>query len=214
MKKESREESVKNQVTKIESVFPGRFDVQLSSLAIELSERRTPVDFLSYHIHNLIIIPPHIISTKEFFEATDLGRKEANTWFLDEKKMYDIIKVPEVPYFIVNLNISNVFASDDKGRHLMGPNQDIKFLTLHEVAVLLFQYPELLSGNIQGAQALASRYQQSSERGYHDDDATLELYKKGIVGSAFLKLAREQHHYWDHTRIIPLGSYRHEIGGL
>ncbi len=187
--------SIKSQLAKFKSIFP---EIPFSGL--ENSRRR----FANVHdneIEHVLILPPALLSTKAIFAEIDLGRKNDNTWFLDITKIHDI--GDEAPshdnmYFLELIDVTNTSLSPAM---TSGVENDQYPLTLHECVTLLFQFPELLTENILGVQAYGSRF------GATDD--TLELYKKGNAGNAFLKLAREAVQYEEDTKLIPTAVSRH-----
>lgn len=164
---------------------------------------------LAGETQGLVVISHKLISTKALFTKIDLGRKEDNTWFLDMHKMYDVplkhVVCPPVPhlYFLESVDTTNTSLSEEitERNDPYYKNENGPYpLTLHECASLLFQFPELLTDPINGVQAYGSRF---------GKDDTLELYKKGNAGNAFLKLAREEKRYEEKSKLIPTTVARH-----
>jgi hypothetical protein len=151
----------------------------------------------------LVVVPSNIITTEELFAEIDLGCMQKNTWFIDSKHMYDIVRdIPNTPYVLPNVNIeSSVLVPNNYSYYdFNGPRP----LTFHEVATLAFHFPDILSEKISGMQAYGSRFANSKGPARNaDTDDTLEIYRKGNPGNGFLKLAREHHRYHEDTKIIP-----------
>lgn len=152
----------------------------------------------------LVVVPSNIIPTEEIFAKIDLGCMQKNTWFLDSKHMYDIVRdIPHTPYLLPNVSIgSSVLVPNNYTSYdFNGPRP----LTFHEIVTLAFQVPSIIfNERIIGIQAYGSRFANSKGPARNPDrDDTLEIYRKGNHMNGFLKLAREYHRYHEDTKIIP-----------
>lgn len=177
---------------------------------------------------DLLIVDPDIVSTKDLFYAINLGLKKHNSWFLDEKFIYDLV-APSIyndnvnyNYILQNVSIDSSIApkyfidfnsipeakSDfHKRKYDLSSCIFARFgqerpLTFHEVLNLAFQYPKIFNEKVYGMQAYGSRFTKAVDKNPLIDD-TLEIYRKGNIGKAFLKMAREQYRYNEDTKIIP-----------
>ncbi|MBP9765949.1 MAG: hypothetical protein KBD12_01800 [Candidatus Pacebacteria bacterium] len=177
---------------------------------------------------NLFVVDPDLVSTKDLFYAVNLGCKKHNSWFLDEECIYDLVNASiyddniNYNYILQNVCIDNTVApkyfidfnsipkskSDfHKRKYDLTSCIFARFgqerpLTFHEVLNLAFQYPKIFNEKISGMQAYGSRFTKKVEKNPLTDD-TLEIYRKGNIGKAFLKMAREQYRYNEDTKIIP-----------
>lgn len=180
---------------------------------------------------NLFVVNPDIVSTKDLFQVINLGCMNHNSWFLDQKYIYDIVSPSiysnsNVNYILDNVNITNTtirdsflklspnsrdflhYRSYDPFASIFSRFDQERPLTFHEVLNLAFQYPRIFNEKIKGIQSYGSRYSKNLDPSnpFSKDptlDDTLEIYSKGNLGNAFLKMAREKYRYQEDAKIIP-----------
>ncbi|HVY36234.1 MAG TPA: hypothetical protein VG982_03110 [Candidatus Paceibacterota bacterium] len=186
-----RKSTLSQQLEKIVSTF------SIDTISVEMTNEtaRTYEDTIQ-----LLVVPRNSIPTKSLFDHIDLGRRDANTWFLEEKYFYDIVETPSTPYVLHAVDVSDWFMAPFRNSYDF--SESGRPLTFHEVVTLAFQCTDLLNEKISGMQAYGSRFTKRDVRNPTIDD-TLEIYRKGNPGNGFLKLAREFHRYDECTKIIP-----------
>lgn len=203
-----KQKSIDSQINKIFKIFGNRITTTTSDGKTMLAKNKSGnVD--------LLVVSVNEIFTRDLFSAINLGCRENNSWFLDLKNAYDLVKVPETSYVLKNVNITSTvvpknFAAPNNGAGRSTGLMEKTFpcfgnrpLTFHDVLNLAFQYPGIFNENIQGIQAYGSRFTKEEATLKPSSDDTLEIYRKGNVGKGFLKLAREHYRYHEDTKIIP-----------
>jgi hypothetical protein len=186
---------IDDQLSKIEKIFGERISTVKSGSSLKTLEGCVP----------LLVVDRTKISTRDLFNAIDLGNTKHNSWFLDLDRAYDLVTWPDLSYTLENVNITrtsvpkNFLASDVPVSRKFGLAQNTiscfnvqRPLTFHEVVNLAFQYPSIFNKTIHGIQAYGSRFTKEEDTLNPGTDDTLEIYRKGNPGKGFLKLGQRE----------------------